>query len=798
MKTLSPRSFSGIGARVNLVFAAISAIMLVVMLLSWLAFEELGGQINEINEVRVPSLSKTINLFSIADDFLDVGPDLAEAKSESERQAISARMTDYLDRLSKLNELQNIEHEEQGNRERIEALIENLHTSLALLNGTAQYRLRLEASQDEALQRLKESYRQFQDTVFKIVSAQESKVLPLEILQIERLARDFYDDLYYLADVKSMERLDAVSAALAAKGQELLADISASERQTPFLTEPARQLIKHLEGDGNLLFLRREQLKTALNIDRSLEKTRVKIVQIRLILALNMKATQNAIAQSSNEARKLISLRTTQLALSVGIVFVLSFIASLIFVRRSIVRRLTQLGDKMNRIAAGELDTMIDTSGTDEISRMAEALEVFRTTAREVEEQQTRAIIESSVAGLVMTDAEGKIEFLSHTARTLFGYAYARQGPTPDLDITALVTPSEGAAILKMLEESRTELDREGQATPAPMVREFKACRRDGRYFPSDVAVRGIQQRSGQKFIFTIYDVTDRKQAQENLEQTVAERTTELRQANEELRHENETRIRTESALRSTKEELIQASKLAALGKMASGISHEFNQPLMAVASWLHNVDLLLERGEYTDAGEALRNIQTQVERMIELASHLQTLARQPVLNFSPTDLGHVLGRALSLFQVRIAQEGASIHNSDILDGILVTTDGLRLEQVFINLIANALDATSRQNDKHISLDLQEHREGQVAISVYDNGPGIPEETLKNVFDPFYTTKEVGKGMGLGLSISYNIVRTLGGSLTVSNRGEGGACFTLVLPKNTKAANLPLQAEEIW
>ncbi len=792
---LAHKSLFGVGARVNLVFAAISMIMLIVMVLSRLAFDELGSQINEINEVRVPSLSKTVNLFGIADDFLDMGPELGNAETEKQRQSTYAVMLDHLDRLSNLNQIQENDGTVTGNHDQIERLIENLHTSLTLLNTTAQYRLHLKRLRVEQLSLIKESFTNFQLVISDVVATAEQPALSRAILDTERLGRDFFDNLINLGEVKSESAINQQTLILSDQKQRFL---STSRELTADLAQAASKLFAHIEGDGNLIELSLKNIETQLNTARELEKARVKIAQLRLILTLNMRSTQDAIAIASIEARELISSRTAQLTLSVATVVVLSLISSLIFVRRSLVRRLTQLGTKMHHIANGELDTVIDTSGNDEITRMAEALEVFRRTAREVEEQQTRTIIESSVAGLVMTNADGEIEFLSHTARTLFKLVNFAPDRLPKSRITDLVAESEGGPLIQMMKECRKTMEENEPVLPTSCIEEFKAQRQDGSTFPSDIAIRGVQQRSGQKFIFTIYDVSERKHAQEILERTVTARTAELSQANEELQQENRNRIETENALRSTKQELIQASKLAALGKMAAGISHEFNQPLMAVASWLHNVGLLLEQGEREEAEEALSNIGTQVNRMIELASHLQTLARQPDLKFSLTDIRHIIERSLSLFQVRIDQEGAEVHNVEKIENCKITTDGLRLEQVLINLISNALDAISHQQWKALTFNVDTNRNDQLAVSLSDNGPGIPEELREQVFDPFFTTKEVGKGMGLGLSISYNIVRTLGGSLTVKNIDAGGACFTVTLPVNMTSSQPPIQAEAIW
>jgi two-component system C4-dicarboxylate transport sensor histidine kinase DctB len=165
---------------------------------------------------------------------------------------------------------------------------------------------------------------------------------------------------------------------------------------------------------------------------------------------------------------------------------------------------------------------------------------------------------------------------------------------------------------------------------------------------------------------------------------------------------------------------------------------------------------------------------------------------------FSPTDVCEVLERSLTLFQVRISQEGATVNRSHVAQPLIISTDGLRLEQVFINLVSNALDAMGSQDNKIITIDAGFDQNEKLSIRLSDSGPGIPEDIREHVFDPFFTTKKTGKGMGLGLSISYNIVHSLGGSLAVHNLESGGACFVLTLPIDGVNSQTPIQAEGIW
>lgn len=783
-----PKSIS---AKVNLVFAVICLIMIGTLITSWLAFKQLGAQISEFNEIRAPSLSKSINLLGIANSFHELGPTLAGASSTRERQVTYARLVDHLNRMSTLSDARQKEALDTENQNRILALIERLKTSLTLLNSSAKYRILLLNSEKEKKALFTQDFQFLQQL---ITSFAEGRQMPgMDLIQFDRLVNEYKNQILNWQTIDTEEHLqnrvtllEKTQAQLIAEAQNFPLDISQS----------TRRLTGHLRGKNHLFYLKKAQLDIKSNTNRELEKVRVKITQIRLILALNVKRTETAVQSAAEDARRLIRSRTAQLALAVFAVVLVSYFASLIFVRRSLVHRLTALGSSMQKIAAGQLNTTINTNGEDEISRMATALVGFRNTAREVEEQHTRAIIESSVAGLIMTDDTGGIEFLSYTARQLFGYDPISM-PQNRQTIFDLINHAERPTLQALMrtqpEPLVTGLDRS-----ATTIEELSFHKKDGTIFPGDIACRSVVQRSGVKLIFTIYDVTDRKQAQQVLEETVALRTADLQTANIELRQEITTRQKTEFALRSTKEELIQASKLASLGKMASGISHELNQPLMAVSNWIHNTTLLLGKGDLKAAEQALKDMDIQVGRMIELASHLRTLARQPELIFGPTDPGDVLNRSLRLFTVRQSQDNVQIVNDVPIGLFNIDTDSLRLEQIFINLISNALDAMKASKSRILTIKCEGQDMDVFSISFSDTGTGIKDADLPHLFDPFFTTKDVGQGMGLGLSISYNIVHMLGGTLAPKNQGTGGATFTLSLPYRHKSKIHPVQAEEIW
>ncbi|MXQ13369.1 ATP-binding protein [Microvirga makkahensis] len=234
------------------------------------------------------------------------------------------------------------------------------------------------------------------------------------------------------------------------------------------------------------------------------------------------------------------------------------------------------------------------------------------------------------------------------------------------------------------------------------------------------------------------------------------------------------------AVFRQTRDDLVQAAKLAALGQMAAGISHELNQPLAAIRSHAHNSAVLLDRGRMEEARASLDRIQGLTARMAELIKHLKRFARRPAATLDAVDLRDVVEGALSLFEQRLDEENVDVRIDFPGSSVTVRAEEVRLEQVIVNLIANALDELAGQSDRRIEI-RAEIRGDRVRLAVTDNGSGIDEKHREAVFDPFFTTKPAGLGLGLGLSMSYNIVKDFGGDLMLANTGPVGTTFVIDL-----------------
>ncbi|MBM7063387.1 sensor histidine kinase [Pseudomonas sp. UL073] len=234
------------------------------------------------------------------------------------------------------------------------------------------------------------------------------------------------------------------------------------------------------------------------------------------------------------------------------------------------------------------------------------------------------------------------------------------------------------------------------------------------------------------------------------------------------------------AALRTAQDGLVQAAKLAALGQMSAALAHEINQPLTAQRMQLASLRLLLEQDRGEQAAAVLQRLDEQLARMSALTGHLKTFARKsPGGLRERLDLALVVDRALQLLEARLHQEAVELQ-LQLTRPAWVRGDAIRLEQVLVNLLRNALDAMAGLSDRRLQVSLHATADGW-QLDVQDNGGGIAAEDLPRVFDPFFTTKPVGEGLGLGLAVSYGIVMELDGRLEAHNR-DAGACFSLSLP----------------
>jgi signal transduction histidine kinase len=232
------------------------------------------------------------------------------------------------------------------------------------------------------------------------------------------------------------------------------------------------------------------------------------------------------------------------------------------------------------------------------------------------------------------------------------------------------------------------------------------------------------------------------------------------------------------SERRQIEQQLRQAERLAEMGTLAAGMAHEIGTPMNVI---LGRAEQLMRKTEEETTKQSLEVIVSQVERITKLMNQLLTFARRKPMERRPVNLGQVLEDCLEVLQERIRRARITVESrfETTLHPVHVHADSDQMSQVFLNLFINAIHAMSRGGRLRISL---EQADSHVKAVIADTGHGIPKEDLPNIFHPFFTTKEVGKGTGLGLTVVHNIVQEHGGSIAVDSEPGRGTTFTITLP----------------
>ena len=268
------------------------------------------------------------------------------------------------------------------------------------------------------------------------------------------------------------------------------------------------------------------------------------------------------------------------------------------------------------------------------------------------------------------------------------------------------------------------------------------------------------------------------QEAHKQLEHKVSERTLDL---------ENEIQQHKETAktLHETRDELIQSAKLAMVGEMSASIGHELNNPLAAIRSYADNARRLMEKDRREKVDENLERIAGLTERMAKISTQLKFFSRRSSGRLERKNLNPVIQTAIEIASPQYREQHIRVDTRKVAPRIHAEVDAIQLEQVLINLISNAVHAIGDRDDGEISISTEQDDE-LVLIHVDDSGPGIDDKDLSRIFEPFFTTRK--SGLGLGLSISAKIVAGMNGRLSARNLADGGARFTISLPRSGQSS----------
>lgn len=378
-------------------------------------------------------------------------------------------------------------------------------------------------------------------------------------------------------------------------------------------------------------------------------------------------------------------------------------------------------------------------------------------------EAQQKAIINNAQVGLLLIDADARIVFANETALQQFSVSMPVVDGKPLQKLLAITPDSPVYRLLARISHRGF----------SPLIGyEAVGLRGDASEFPLMISIRKMMRATEKQFIVTIIDISRRK----GLE-------VQLQKANESLEHKVAARTQ---ALQAAQDELVQAGKMAAIGRMSTAVVHELNQPLTAMRNYVAICKQMQAQPDMLQ--ESLGEIDALTQRMATITSQLKTFAYRKPGQSEAVSAQMSIEHTLQLFKHRIQEQQVELELNLPPTTLYILGDSARLDQALINLIKNALDAVQTEAKPRLTIAL-ESIDDKVMISIADNGPGIEQEMLAQLFEPFATSKPMGEGLGLGLAIVKSIMRDLNGAIEVAPSTTRGACFILRLPQTADAVN---------
>ncbi|MFV0421067.1 ATP-binding protein [Oleidesulfovibrio sp.] len=791
--------FHGIWARLLLAFGASAAVTVAAVMIALFLLENSSDIFATITQKQLPELAQVTEFAETSGQIMAIAPNLASATDEESQAHIRSEL-DTLLRHFRL-EIEQLERAYPQLRTELDTLLHKLRTNLTALQNVVAARLGYEEEMARRMERLRWLYTDMlgeieplsQDLNYNLdaeierlseAKGQRAEKLFLSRLRANRKAKNIIESIGSNGDMLVSLLLQTSSSQHEAQVDNLAAlardtttslKLNLEEFSGGASALTLRQLLNEIfllaDGPDGIFALKKAIITSEVTGQQILTENRQLVGQLRESVGSIVTRTQKqALESAAVTQQKLERARWYQLGL-VFLSLVISASVMWFYVRGSIVARLNALANSMQAIAGGDLAHPVPQQSKDEIGQMTAALRVFRDTAVAVENANAQAIIDNAAVGLIIADSDGIIRFFNPMAATLFA---AEERGMSGRSLLEFVAEDDSASVKEACMKAF-----DGEYDQIQSV--YRGFRSNGTEFPVEVVIRSIQQRARKNLMITIHDVSEREEAEELLRRRVQQKTEYLSHTNAKLRQEVKERRRVQ-------DELVQAGKLAALGQLSAGIAHELNQPLSAIRYYLHNAKLLLQRGQLDVHEENIHKISDLSERMAKLINHLKSFARLPSNKLQPVDVVPTIEHALYLFDRRIAEDSITIEKRYTDAPQMVSAEDIRLEQVLVNILGNAIDAVSQQplENRLITLDIIDN-DTDLTIEITDSGPGIPQEVKEAIFDPFYTTKEIGKGLGLGLSISYNIVKDMKGEIKAADAETGGTKFSLSFQKVEKS-----------
>ncbi|WP_286240046.1 ATP-binding protein [Neptuniibacter halophilus] len=770
--------WSKLGTRLTLALGTIILLTLSIALAAWIAMRHISDEVDQISRQQVPLINTSARLARLSGSITSTAPRLLSAQSRWEQEEIWEALQAQLAALQALPEEQPQPILPGQFIQKLHDLTPRIEQNLHQLNSHVSTLFELRRRIRELSSALRWSHAAFLDEISPILSdsrfntdsllekrvnGPESAALMQQIRselsnreRLQALNADTNLAVGLILRAASQSEAHQIETTLQYLGeiedqlQQQLEGLQSVE-STISIRQASSEILSYSHGNRSVPQLRLQELAILSTNQTLLDQNKQLLSVLEDLIQQQTQRSETLAAETSANAERAINRARALLILMAIVGFSLSAFVGWHYVGHLLLHRLNRLRLSMEAIANGDLETPVDTSGNDELSQMAQALLVFRNTAREVEDANAEAIIDNALVGLISTDESGCIEFVNPNARLLFQQS---QQALEGLNIHCILA-----------EEERCKTDLLALARSQKSI-ETLGLKADSGAFHLDLSARSFAQRQRTKYLFTLADATERHHAKELLEATIIDRT-------KDLRAEISERRKTEAELRATHQELIQAAKLAMLGQLSASIAHELNQPLSALRYNTHNLSRLLPLGREQDCQTLLDKNEQLADKMAKIINHLKVFARRSDSTITAVDLAAVVDSALELYTERLHRLGCEVQISGLDTLPHAAGDAIRLEQVLVNLIGNALDAMNDQPDAHLRIQGSASPDG-LQLALNDNGCGMSADQLEQIFDPFFTTKEPGSGLGLGLSISRKILQELGGEISMQSRpGEG-------------------------
>lgn len=372
------------------------------------------------------------------------------------------------------------------------------------------------------------------------------------------------------------------------------------------------------------------------------------------------------------------------------------------------------------------------------------------------QEPWLRAVLASTLDPVITIDLGGVIHLASESIERVFGY---RPSELIGRKVELLMPEPHRSAHDTYLARYRQT----GQTTILGQPRELEAVRKDGTVFACEIAVSraDLPEPIGPVLTAIIRDLTNRKLAE-----------SELHRLNEALEQKN----------RELESFAFNAEKLASIGKLAASIAHEIRNPLTALKVRLYSIRRAV--GHDPKLVERFRVVGEEIDRLDGVVRNFLDFSRPPALKLQPHTVSSLLDKTLELIGHRLRELGITLRREDESNLPAVLVDAQQMKQVFLNLLSNASEATGVAGTIIVSARIADSmsKDGKrmVLVRVQDNGPGVSEENVGQLFEPFFSTKE--DGTGLGLCISARIAERHGGRLDLHETGASGTSFNVWIP----------------